>query len=115
MNYAYGTFSNEQIQVNCQLMHSEVHKLLLYKDKKLDQKIFDSEDDFKSYFNNLLMRFGGLNELLFCPVQMVALMSTLQAAYDMVCGNSFDYCQYRRLILDAHSYISSIFSAESEG
>lgn len=115
MNYIYGTFSNEQIQVTSQLMHSDIHKLLLYKDKKLNQKIFDSEEDFQNYFNNLLYRFGGLNELLFCPVQMVALMATLQAAYDMVNSDSYDYCQYRRLILDAHSYIENIFSAESEG
>lgn len=115
MNYVYGNFSNEQMQANEQLMHSEIHKLLLYKDKNVTQKIFDSEEDFQNYFNNLLYRFGGLNELLFCPVQMVALMATLRAAYDMVNDDSYDYCQYRRLILDAHAYLKSMFSAESEG
>ncbi len=115
MNYSYGSFTDEQIQVNERLMHAEVHKLLLYKDKNINQKIFDSEHDFYCYFNNLLYRFAGLNELLFCPVQMVGLMATLQSAYDMVCGDSFNYCEYRRLILDAHTYIKDIFSAESEG
>lgn len=114
MNYLYGKFSREQIQLNSRLMHSEVHKLLLYKDKNIKQKIFENDEDFLNYFHNLLCRFGGLNELLCCPVEMVGLMATLQAANDLVRSDSFDYCEYRRLILDAHAYIKKIFTAESE-
>ena len=40
---------------------------------------------------------------------MVALLSTLQSAYDMVLGKDFNYCEYRRLILDAHGYIKDMF------
>ena len=109
MKYLYGEFSGEQIQLNAKLMHSEIHKLLLYKDKNVTQEIFANDDDFKIYFVNLLYRFGGLNELLGKPVQMIALISTLQSAYNMAFSNNFNYCEYRRLILDSHNYIKNIF------
>lgn len=109
MKHKYGMFTDEQIQLNSKNMHSEVHKLLLYKDGNLKQEIFKSDEEFRSYFKNLLLRFGGLNELFNCPVQMVALLSTLQSAYDMAFGGKFNYCEYRRLILDAHGYITKMF------
>ena len=109
MNQLYGKFSKEQLLMNSKIMHSEVHKLLLFKDKYVTQTIFDNEEDFLSYFSSLLRRFGGLNELLFCPVEMVALLATLQAAYDMVNSNDFNYCEYRKLIFDAHNYIKKMF------
>lgn len=114
MDYVYGKFSEKQLQVYSELMHSEVHKLLLYKDKNVTQKIFDSDKDFHNYFTNLLFRFGGLNELFHCPIQMVALMATLKAAFELVDSEKFDYYQYRRLILDAHAYITDMFAVESE-
>lgn len=109
MKHKYGTFTDEQIQLNSKAMHSEVHKLLLYKDGNVKQEIFKSDEDFRSYFNNLLHRFGGLNELFNCPVQMVSLLSTLESAYHMVFDGRFNYCEYRRLILDAHGYIKDMF------
>lgn len=113
MKHIYGTFSDSQLKENSKIMHSEIHKLLLFKDKNLNQKIFDSESDFKNYFSNLMYRFSGYNELFNCPVQMVALLATLQSAYDMVNSENFDFVEYRRLILDAHGYIKSMFE-ESE-
>lgn len=109
MKHLYGEFSNKQITVNAKIMHNEVHKLLLYKDKMVEENIFDSEDDFINYFTNLLFRFGGLNKLLGEPVSMVSLMSTLQAAFDEARSNSYNYSNFRRLILDAHGYIKLMF------
>lgn len=113
MNHLYGTFTNNQVKMYAKVMHSEVHKLLLFKDKDINQVIFDDESDFLSYFSNLLYRFSGLNELLHCPPLMVALLATLQSAYDMAKSQDFNFCEYRRLILDAHGYIKSVFE-ESE-
>lgn len=109
MKHLYGNFSNNQILLNAKIMHNEVHKLLLYKDKMVEENIFNSEDDFINYFTNLLFRFGGLNELLGEPVSMVSLLSTLQAALDEVKSSSYNYSNYRRLILDAHGYIKLMF------
>jgi len=109
MEYLYGSFSNKQIKINSKYMHNEIHKLLLYKDKNITETIFNSEQDFINYFNNLLYRFGGLNKLLGEPDYMVAFMSTLQAAYDEVNSDSYKYCTFRKLILDAHGYIKLMF------
>lgn len=114
MKYLYGEFSENQMQLNAKMMHSEVHKLLLYKDSNVTQEIFSNEDDYRIYFKNLLYRFGGLNELLGCPSQMVALIATLQSAYDLALGDKFNYSEYRRLILNAHNYIKIIFEEMEE-
>ena len=109
MKYLYGEFSDNQIKVNASSMHNDIHKLLLYKDTKITDTIFNSEDDFYNYFTNLLLRFGGLNELLSEPPQMVKLMSVLQAALDESRRDNYSFNIFRKLILDAHGYIDSIF------
>lgn len=109
MEYLYGEFSDKQIEMNAIAMHNAVHKLLLYKDKNVSGNIFETDEQFRNYFKNLLYRFGGFNELLGEPVQMVSLMSTLQAAYDEIEREEFNFPVFRRLILDAHGFISSMF------
>ena len=93
---------------------NDIHKLLLYKDNKIEEKIFDSDEDYIKFFTNTLFRFGGLNELLGEPTQMVSLMSTLQAAYDEVQSSTFRYKTFRRAILDCHGYIKSMFELDEE-
>lgn len=109
MEYLYGKFSDNQIELNAKLMHNEIHKLLLYKDNKISEKIFNSDEEFQNYFTNLLFRFGGLNKLLGEPSNMVALMSTLQAAKDEASSCDYNYSNFRRLILDSHGYIKAMF------
>ena len=114
MKYLYGEFTDEQINEAVRQMHNDIHKLLLYKDKRIEEKIFDSDDDYVKYFTNLLFRFGGLNELLGEPKQMVSLMSTLQAAYDEIQNQHFRYKKFRKAILDCHGYIKSFFEPDEE-
>lgn len=114
MKYLYGEFTDEQINEAVRQMHNDIHKLLLYKDKRIEEKIFNSDDDYVKYFTNLLFRFGGLNELLGEPKQMVSLMSTLQAAYDEIQSPHFKYNTFRRAILDCHGYIKSFFEPDEE-
>lgn len=109
MEYLYGEFSDKQIEYNAVSMHNAIHKLLLYKDKNVSGLIFDSDEQFKHYFKNLLYRFAGFNTILGEPVQMVSLMSTLQAAYNEIENDDFNFMTFRRLILDAHGFISSMF------
>ena len=113
MDYLYGTFTNEQINETAKKMHNDIHKLLLYKDNKIKDKIFDSDEDFVRYFTNLLFRFGGLNELLGEPKQMVALMSTLQSAFNIATIGTFNFEIFRKAILDCHGYIKSMFEGVS--
>lgn len=109
MKYLYGEFTDNQIEINANIMHNEIHKLLLYKDNKVKEKIFNSEQDFQNYFTNLLKRFGGFNKLLGEPKYMVSLMSTLQAAYDESNSENYDFLTFRRLILDSHGYVKAMF------
>lgn len=113
MKYLYGEFSDEQINKTAISMHNDIHKLLLYKDKNITEKIFNSEEDFVNYFTNLLFRFGGLNKLLGQPKEMVDFMSTLQSAYDEVISDTFKYKVFRRAILDCHGYIKLMFEEVS--
>lgn len=112
MTFAYGTFTESQISKTAKTMHDDVHRLLLYKDDKIMDKMFCTDDDFKSYFTNILYRFSGLNTLLGCPVKMISLLSTLQAAYNVVDSDEFNFGTYRKLILDAHGYIDQVFNEE---
>ena len=110
MQYLYGEFTDEQINKTVISMHSDIHKLLLYKDRNITEQIFNSEEDFVNYFTNLLFRFGGLNELLGEPKEMVSLMSTLQGAYREIRNpKKYKFWRFRRAILNCHGYIKAMF------
>lgn len=109
MKYLYGEFSDNQIKNTEKQMHNEIHKLLLHKAEDFNKVLFLSDSDFMAYFNNLLFRFGGLNKLLGEPNTMVSLMATLQAAYDYVQSDHYNFKTYRKAILDSHDYIDSMF------
>lgn len=109
MDYLYGKFSNIQILEAARKMHSDIHKLLLYKDKYIIEKIFNNDEEFNAYFENLLFKFGGLNSLLGEPNLMVVLMATLNAAYHEAQKESFNYKVFRKAILDSHGYIKAMF------
>lgn len=114
MDYLYGKFSNKQILEVAHIMHSDIHKLLLYKDKYFTEKIFDNDEDFIAYFENLLFKFGGLNSILGEPDLMIVLMSTLKAAYNETQKESFNYRLFRKAILDSHGYIKAMFEEVDE-
>lgn len=109
MDYLYGEFSKEQIKSVEKIMHNTVHRLLLYKDKFVEDKIFNSDKEFKRYFEDTLFKFGGLNKLLGYPEDMVMLLSTLQAAYEISDSDEYTYGIFRKAILDSHGYIQKIF------
>ena len=92
MNTIYGHFDDLQIEEYKEKLHKEMFWLLLYKDPKTMKKI------------------DGLNTLLFYPVEIVAIMSLLQAALNETRSDDFNYRSYRKLILDAHSLVDKINS-----
>lgn len=108
MTYEYGEFTDRQVELAVKNMHGELHRLLLYKDKDIKDKIFESESEYLSFFKGVMLRIGGLNTLLGNPKEMISLMSSLQAAYDISKGSDFDFRIFRKLILDSHGYLSMI-------
>ena len=109
MHYIYGDFTDKQITEATRAMHNDIHKLLLYKDNRIEEPIFENDEAFLIFFENVLFKLGGTKTLFNNNGYMVTLMSTLQAAYDEVKSDHFDYVSYRRAILDSHGYIKMMF------
>ena len=78
MKYLYGHFSDEQFE------------------------------RFNKYFTTLMQEIDSLNELLFYPPQIVEITCLLQTAYRETKQNPFNYHNYRKCILDAHSLVDKI-------
>lgn len=106
MNTLYGSYNNEQFEQYKIQLHKEMFWLLLYKDPKTKDKY--KNIDFEKYFVNLMKKLDGLNEILLCPVEMISIMSLLQAALIESRNDHFDYQAYRKLILDAHALVDKI-------
>lgn len=109
MEYIYGSFTKRQIKKAAHAMHNDVHKLLLYKDNRIEEKIFENDEAFLIFFQNVMFKFGGTKTLFNNNGIMVTLMATLQAAYDEATSDEFDYMTFRRAILDSHNYIKQMF------
>ena len=108
MDTIYGHFDDLQIEEYKEKLHKEMFWLLLYKDPKTKDEFKNVE--FEKYFINLINKIDGLNTLLFYPVEIVAIMSLLQAALNETRSDDFNYRSYRKLILDAHSLVDKINS-----
>ena len=106
MQNLYGHFDDEQMENYKVKLHKELFWLLIYKDPKTRDEY--SNVDFNKYFDGLMRRINGLNVLLFYPVEIVSIMSLLEAALIESKKVDFDYKVYRKLVLDAHSLIDKI-------
>ena len=100
MIHLYGTFSPSQIKEQKKSLHNSIHWLLIQKEENYEY--------LDAYFDSLLLRIGGLNDILFEPPELVTLLSLLQAARIESCSENFEFKRYRKLILDAHSLIDKI-------
>lgn len=110
--YLYGEFTTLQTSEQKKLLQRAIFWCLLYKDPDYKDKYAHVNVD--TYFNSLLLRLGGLNELFSCPPAMVTLQSVLQAARDEQLKNDFDWHTYRKLILDAEKMIDDLFMEGDE-
>ena len=106
MDTLYGSYNNEQFEQYKIQLHKEMFWLLLYKDPKTKDKY--KNIDFEKYFVNLMKKLDGLNEILLCPIEMISIMSLLQAALIESRNDHFNYQVYRKLILDAHALVDKI-------
>lgn len=108
MKTIYGHFDDKQFEDYKVKLHKDLFWLLLYKDPKTKDEF---NVDFDKYFINLMLRIDGLNEILSYPVEIITIMSLLQAAWDEAHqDDDFDYQSYRKLILDAHHEVDKINS-----
>lgn len=98
--HLYGEFTATQIKEQKKSLHNSIHWLLIYKEENYEY--------LDAYFDSLLLRVGGLNDILFAPPELVTLISLLQAARKEACNDNFSFKRYRKLILDSHSLIDKI-------
>ena len=56
MQYIYGSFTDKQINEAVRAMHGDIHKLLLYKDKTIEEKIFEDDEAFLVFFENVMFK-----------------------------------------------------------
>lgn len=106
MDTIYGHFDDNQFENYKVKLHKDLFWLLLYKDPKTKDEF--KNVDFDKYFINLMLRIDGLNEILFYPIEIVTIMSLLQAAWNESQQEDFNYQSYRKLILDAHHEVDKI-------
>ena len=106
MKNLYGEFTQEQISQTKKSLRGSIFFLLLCVDPKTSWEYKDV--DVNKCFNGLLLKMGGMNELLLCQPELVTTMSLLQAALVEFNSPEFDFCTYRKLILDAGAEINKL-------
>ena len=99
METLYGKFSQNQIAQTKKSLRGSIFFLLLCVDPKTSAEYVDI--DVNKCFSGLLLRLGGMNELLKNQPELVTVMSLLQAALIEYNKPEFDFQTYRKLILDA--------------
>ena len=95
MHYKYGTLPSQQIHIEKELLKKSIFILLPY--KETGYELLDK------YFDSLLFRISGLNELFMCQPEIITLMSLLEAA-----RHETSFVKYRKAILDATALVDSI-------
>lgn len=107
MKYKYGDFTEGQIADTKRKMRKQIFLLLLMVDPATAGQYEDM--DIYDAFESVLVTFGGLNDLLNYPQELVGVMSMLDAAYLMLCDEGdLDWAKYRKLILDAGNEVLKI-------
>ncbi len=106
MEHLYGEFTQNQIAQTKKSLRGSIFFLLLCVDSKTSHEY--KEVDVNKCFNGLLLRLGGLNQLLMNQPELVTVMSLLQAAMSEYNSLEFNFKTYRKLILDAGSEIDKL-------
>jgi hypothetical protein len=106
ISYKYGEFSSEQMHEAKLGMQKRIFFLLLLVDKRT--AVNYQGVNVEKTFESLLTEFGGLNELLGYPPELVSVLSLVNAAKLEYESSDFSWTRYRKLILDAGSQVEKI-------
>lgn len=111
MIHKYGEFTTNQIYETKRLMLKKIFYLLLCVDPETCEE--HKNTDVIKAFNSTLKEFGGLNEILFYPTELVRAISLLEAALIELTApdfstEDFKHCAYRKFILDAGEEVKHI-------
>lgn len=106
MKHLYGEFTQNQIAETKKSLRGSIFFLLLCVDKKTAHEYEDV--DVNKCFDGLLLKLGGMNELLLNQPELVTVMSLLQAARQEYAKPRFNFFKYRKLILDAGAEVERL-------
>ena len=106
MQHLYGEFTQNQIAQTKKSLRGSIFFLLLCVDNKTSHEY--KEVDVNKCFKGLLLKLGGLNELLMNQPELVMVMSLLQAAMNEYNNPEFEFKTYRKLILDAGAEVEKL-------
>lgn len=106
MKHLYGEFTTNQIVQTKKSLRGSIFFLLLCVDPK--NAIEYKNVDINKCFQGLLLKIGGMNELLMNQPELVTILSLLQAALIEYNNPEFDFQTYRKLILDAGAEVSKL-------
>lgn len=106
MKHLYGEFTQNQIAKTKKSLRGSIFFLLLCVDNNTAHEY--EEIDINECFNGLLLKLGGMNELLMNPPELVTVMSLLQAALIEYNSPEFNFKTYRKLILDAGAEVDKL-------
>ena len=106
MKHLYGEFTQNQIAQAKKSLRGSIFFLLLCVDKKTAHEYEDV--NVNKSFNGLLLKIGGMNQLLMNQPELVTVMSLLQAAMNEYNNPEFNFHVYRKLILDAGAEVDKL-------
>lgn len=106
MKHLYGEFTQNQIAQTKKSLRGSIFFLLLCVDYKTSHEYKDV--DVNKCFKGLLLKIGGMNQLLMNQPELVTVMSLLQAAMNEYNDPEFDFKTYRKLILDAGAEVDKL-------
>lgn len=111
MKHKYGEFSKKQIAEMKERIRKRIFFLLVLADPEKNEE--HKNVDICVSFRSVMTFLGGLNSLLHYPVEIVTILSLLEAALIELKQNEFNildfrHSTYRKLILDAVNEVSSI-------
>ena len=106
MKHLYGEFTQNQIAQTKKSLRGSIFFLLLCVDNKTSHEY--KEVDVNKCFKGLLLKLGGLNEILMNQPELVMVMSLLQAAMNEYNNPEFEFKTYRKLILDAGAEVEKL-------
>lgn len=106
MKHLYGEFEQNQIAQTKKSLRGSIFFLLLCVDKETAHEYKDV--DVNKCFEGLLLKIGGLNQLLMNQPELVTVMSLLQSAMNEYNKSEFDFKTYRKLILDAGAEVKKL-------
>lgn len=106
MRHLYGEFTQNQIAKTKKSLRGSIFFLLLCVDRETAHEY--ENVDVNKCFEGLLLKLGGMNQLLMEPPELVTVMSLLQAAMIEYNSPEFDFRTYRKLILDAGAEVDKL-------